>query len=640
MKASLCTGLLFILAMLAGCSSGGSQSNPPSSSSTPTVSSIQVSPASMSIGMGAQQQFMATAHLSDGTSKDVTGAAQWSSSDSNIASIAAGGMATGSAPGSVIITAQSGTLQATATLKVNPAAANLVSIAISPVAPSIAVNSSQQFTATGTYSDGSSADLTNLVTWSSSANAVATIVSGGIASAVAAGTTNISASFAGVSQSTALTVTAPTITSIAVTPVGLTLAIGVNQQFVATATYSDGSSADLVSGVNWTSSSTAVATINSSGLATTVAAGSTTITATVGSFTDTSTLTVVAAHLISISVSPATPSIALGTTQQFTAVGNFDDGSTQWLQSVNWSSSSSSIAFVDSTGFATSVSTGVATITASSGSVTGTASLTITGATLISIAVTPANSSMAVGTTKQFAATGTFSDSSTQDVTGSVVWTSSNPAAATINSLGLLTSIGTGSSTIKAVFGAVSGSTGLTVSTAHLVSITVNPANPRIARGTSIKFTASGTFSDGSTATNLSGVSWKSSKPSIASIRGSGLTHGKKGGSVTITATVAGIKGSTTLTVGTGTLVSLAVSPVSPTAAVGSTQPFVATGTFSDGSTQDITLNSHWSSSTASVATMANAPSVAGLAKCTAAGSTTIGANSGGVTGSTVLTVQ
>jgi hypothetical protein len=51
-------------------------------------------------------------------------------------------------------------------------------------------------------------------------------------------------------------------------------------------------------------------------------------------------------------------------------------------------------------------------------------------------------------------------------------------------------------------------------------------------------------------------------------------------------------------------------------------------------------LNSHWSSSAATVATMANAPSVAGVANCTGAGVTTIGANSGGVTGSTVLTVQ
>lgn len=640
MKPVFCTALFFVLAMLPGCSSGGGSSHSSNFSSSPTVSSIQVSPTSTVVGIGLQQQFNATAHLSDGTTKDMTSSVQWISSDVNIASIATGGAATGASPGTVTITAQSGSVKATATLKVSSAVANLVSIAISPAASSMAVNTSQQFSATGTYTDGSIADLTNLVTWASSSPAIAAIAPNGIASAATAGTVNISASLASISQSTALTVTAPSIVSISVTPVGLTLAIGVNQQFVATATYSDGSSSDLVSGVTWTSSSTAVATVNSSGLATTVAAGSTTITATVGSFTDNTTLTVVAAHLISISVTPATSSIALGTSQLFTAVGSFDDGSTQWLQSVTWSTSSSSIALVDSTGLATSVGTGVTTITASSGSVSGTASLTITGSVVISLVVTPANSSMAVGTTKQFTATATFSNSTTQDVSGSVIWTSSNPAVAAINSQGLLTSVATGSSTINAVFGAVSGSTGLTVSTAHLVSISVSPVNPRIAKGTSIQFSATGTFSDGSTATNLSGVSWKSYKPNIASIRGSGLAHGKKGGSVTISATALGVTGSTTLTVGTGTLVSLAITPVAPTAAVDSTQLFVATGTFTDGSSQDITLNSHWSSSSGPVATMANAPSVAGLANCKGTGSTVIGANSGGVTGSTVLTVQ
>jgi hypothetical protein len=53
-----------------------------------------------------------------------------------------------------------------------------------------------------------------------------------------------------------------------------------------------------------------------------------------------------------------------------------------------------------------------------------------------------------------------------------------------------------------------------------------------------------------------------------------------------------------------------------------------------------MTLNSHWSSSSASVATIANAPSVAGLAQCSGAGSSSIGANSGGTTGSAALTVQ
>jgi trimeric autotransporter adhesin len=604
------------------------------------MTSLQVSPASIAIGVGSGQQFSATANYSDGSSKDVTSSAQWNSSDASVASISAGGMATGSSSGTVTIAAKSGTQQSSASLKVSVAASNLVSITLSPLAPSVPVNTGQQFTAIGNYSDGSASDLTTLATWSSSSTAVATIAANGLLTAIAAGSTNVSASFAGVSQSTTVIATAPTIVSIAVTPVGLTLGIGIHQQFTATATYSDGSSQDLSSGVTWTSSSTSVATIDGSGLATTVAAGATTITATAGAFSDTSALTVVPAHLISIAVTPATPSIALGTAQQFTAVGSFDDGSTQLLTALTWSSSSLSVATVDSTGFVSTIGTGSATISATTGSVTGTASLTVTAASLVSIAVTPANSSMAVGTTKQFTATGTFSDSSTQDLTTSVMWASSSSATATINAQGLAASVATGATTIKATFGSVSGSTGLTVSTATLVSITVNPANPRIAKGTSIKFTASGTFSDGSVSTNLSGISWKSSKPSVASLRGSGIAHGKKGGSVTISATASGVTGTTTLTVGTGTLVSLAVTPANPSAAAGTVQQFIATGTFSDSSTQDITLNSHWSSSHASVATIANAPSVAGAANCISAGTAAIGANSGGIAGSTTLTVQ
>jgi len=630
--------LCCLVTLITACSTGGAggtQPTPPG-----TLTSVQISPATISIGVGSNQQFTATGHYSDSSSKDITRSAQWISSDSSVASINSSGMAVGSNSGTVTITAKSGTQQSTASLTISPAASNLVSIALSPLAASVPVNTSQQFSAIGTYSDGSTSDLTTVVSWSSSSTATAAINASGLLAAVAAGSTNVSASFAGVSQSTSVTVTAPSIVSITVTPGDLTLGIGINLRFTATATYSDGSSQDLSTGVKWSSSSTSVATINSAGMVTTVAAGSTTITATVGAFSDTSTVTVVPAHLVSIAVAPATPSIAMGTTLQFTAVGSFDDGSTQLLTSLTWSSSSTSVAAIDATGFASSTGTGTATITAASSGVSGTASLTVTAAALVSIAVTPANSSMAVGTTKQFTATGTFSDSSTQDITTTVTWMSLSAAAATLNAQGLASSIAAGSTTIKATFGSISASTALTVSTAHLVSITINPVNPRISKGTSIKFTASGTFSDGSVATNLSGISWKSSHPNIASVRGSGIAHGKKGGSVTISATASGITGTTTLTVGTGTLVSLVITPVNPTAAAGGPQQFTATGTFSDASTQDITLNAHWSSSHATVATIANAPSVGGQANCIAAGTTTIGANSGGTTGSTTLTVQ
>jgi trimeric autotransporter adhesin len=182
-------------------------------------------------------------------------------------------------------------------------------------------------------------------------------------------------------------------------------------------------------------------------------------------------------------------------------------------------------------------------------------------------------------------------------------------------------------------------STSLTVSNVALASISITPANPTISKGTLLKFTATGTYTDGSTAT-LTNVTWKSSKPQFANIRSSGIVHGKKAGSVTISATAFGVTGTTTFTVGTGTLVSIAVSPLNPSVSTGATQQFIATGTFSDATTQDVTLSSHWSSSNSSVATIANAPVQAGLATTKASGTTTIGANTRGVTASTSLSAN
>jgi uncharacterized protein YjdB len=651
---SLLVTLVLSGVLLSGCGGGGGNtvsSNPgptptplPAPSPTPasaSLTSLQVSPGTTAVGAGANQQFTAMGKFSDGSNKDITASVAWSSSDPAVATVNSNGMATGIISGSVTITAKSGSVQGIASLNVTVAAINLTSISVSPAASSIPVNTTQQFTATGNYTDGSSRDLTALVTWASSATGVATIDASGLATGVAAGPATISATLGSVSGSTTLTVAAPAIAALTVSPDGLTLGMGIKQQYTATAVYTDGSSQDLSAGVTWGSSDNTVATIDSTGLATTVGAGTITITACVGAVSDTAAVTVVAAHLLSISITPANSSIALGTTQQFTATGLFDDGSTQQLPSVVWSSSNVNVASINASGLATSTGPATATITAASGAVSGTTSLTVTSATLISIAVTPANPSMAIGTTRQFTATGTFSDTTTQDITASVLWSSSNAGAATISNQGLATSVATGTSTIAATFGSVSGSTTLTVSTAHLVSITISPANPTIQRHTLIKFTASGTFSDASVASNLSGLTWKSNHPNIASIRSTGVANGKKLGSVTVSASASGITGTTTLTVSNATLSSVAITPVAPNVALGSRQQFTATGTFSDSSTQDVTLNTHWSSSSAIVATIANGPGSAGLATTAGVGSTVIGANAGGIVApTTTLTVH
>src|SRR5262249_35272144 len=81
--------------------------------------------------------------------------------------------------------------------------------------------------------------------------------------------------------------------------------------------------------------------------------------------------------------------------------------------------------------------------------------------TLTSLAVTPANATLTAGATGQYTATGTYSDSSTQNLT-QVTWASSSTAAATINSAGLATAAAAGTTTISATLRAGSGSTGRT----------------------------------------------------------------------------------------------------------------------------------------------------------------------------------
>src|SRR5262249_28387294 len=85
--------------------------------------------------------------------------------------------------------------------------ASLKSIAITAANPDIIVNQTEQLTATGTYTDNSTKDLTSSVTWSSSNSALAAISSGGTLTAKSSGKVTITASINSVSDSVDLTIT-------------------------------------------------------------------------------------------------------------------------------------------------------------------------------------------------------------------------------------------------------------------------------------------------------------------------------------------------------------------------------------------------------------------------------------------------
>src|SRR5215475_6698507 len=175
----------------------------------------------------------------------------------------------------------------------------------------------------------------------------------------------------------------------------------------------------------------------------------------------------------SLVIAPATTSTPAGTTQQFTATVTFSDSSTRDVTAqASWASNANSVATVTQVGGrGTAVAPGDATIsasfTASGSTVTGSAAFHVTTAVLRSVAVTPGGAQLELGANQQFAAIGTFSDGTTQDLTASAVWSSSDPTVLRVNAtagrVGLGNTRGPGTATISAAVNAISGSTPATI---------------------------------------------------------------------------------------------------------------------------------------------------------------------------------
>ena len=212
--------------------------------------------------------------------------------------------------------------------------------------------------------------------------------------------------------------------------------------------------------MTWTSTNTSVVTITPGGVATGQSAGSANINAAYQSVTSpNASVVVTSSPLVSIAVTPSPATIPEDVALQYTAIGTFADSTTQNLTTnVTWASSQPSVATVSNPpatpGLATGVAAGQTSITAVFASiVSNQASLTVSNATLVSINITPINFSTTVGQTVNYRAVGTFSDSSTVDLTSQSTWSSSSPSVATINTFnGIASTASTGTTVIKAIF--------------------------------------------------------------------------------------------------------------------------------------------------------------------------------------------
>jgi hypothetical protein len=470
---------------------------------------------------------------------------------------------------------------------VNFTAATLQSISVTPASPVVQAGSTKQFTATGTYSDGSTQDVTSQVTWSSSNTGVASVNSSGLATGIAGGSSSIIASQGvgetAISGTTNLTVQA---TPLVITSTTLPSALQ-NQAYSATVaatggtapyTWSLANNTSLPAGLNLSSSG------QISGIPTVAGIGTFTLQVADGggpsqtttqqlSITITSppsfyTIWTPASNPTNADAGADSP-VELGVLFKSDVNGTVS-GIRFYKSAANtgthigslWSSTGtllSSAAFSNETAsgwqqvsFATPVAITANTVyvasyhstvghyaddlnyfttvgvdapplhavadtaTAPNGVFTYGANSVFptTGfnssnywvdvvftpsATLTSIAVTPASPVIQAGGAQSFTATGTYSDNSTQNITSQVTWSSSNSAVATINASGVATGVAGGTSSIKATLGAVNNSTTLTVQPATLVITTAS-----LPSGTQgVAYTASLSSSGGTPA-----VSW------------------------------------------------------------------------------------------------------------------------------------
>jgi hypothetical protein len=170
-------------------------------------------------------QLTATCAFSDETSEDCTNELSWTSGNNGIAQVSdvipTKGLVTGVGVGNTSVSGTfGGTVEDSVTLVVT--AATLTSIAVTPPQPSIAKGTTVQLTATGNFSDKTTEDLTDQVSWISSNNAIAQVSNvpdtEGLVTGLSVGNASITATLNGIEGSTAVSVTAATLTSIQITP--------------------------------------------------------------------------------------------------------------------------------------------------------------------------------------------------------------------------------------------------------------------------------------------------------------------------------------------------------------------------------------------------------------------------------------
>ncbi len=638
--------------------------------------SIEIAPATQSIASGTTVQLTATALYSDGNRVNMSEQVIWDSADDAKVSVSTTGLASGLSPSSGPVTVTATLDEATATAAITVTAATIKRIEVSSVdTGALPRGLSRNLTAEAIFTDNTRLDVTSTATWVSLDTSVATVgntaTDKGKVTAVGGNSTSttINATQNSVTGGLPLSVSAASIDSIQISPAtGVTMAVGgYEKQFTATGVFSDGTTGDITDQVVWSSTMLGRATISNAagekGLLTTGDLdGETKITATAGGEASPAvTVTVTDDTLQSIEIdatnkrfAPANSlSAGLGRTLQFVATGRFS-GTTPPVdvsRLVTWSSSDLTVATISnaeaSTGKSVTQGPGTtniaATIDRGSGSpVVRTIALTVTSAELVSMVVEPSSLTVPRSFKAPLRVVGTFSDSSQEDISSDITWTSQDSNIAVVGNTtglrGVVTGGNPGNTVVTASYPGtgINATAAINISGATLQAINIQPQVLTIPQSTTTPepFKAVASFSDGSTldVTNYGQVIWSSSDTNVATANASpngAFTGTAQGGTVQVVASRPGsdLRGLATLNVDGVALVQLRVVPrtfegctattftVAESAelvAVGAGRRFMACARFRDGFIGDVTGQASWATQAPGVITVGTSGALRG----------------------------
>lgn len=256
--------------------------------------------------------------------------------------------------------------------------------------------------------------------------------------------------------------------------------------------------------------------------------------------------------------------------------------------------------------------------------------------TIMLVSVTPVSASVSSGGSQQFKATVKYSNGKVADITQSALWSSDNRSIAMTGQDGRISGISSGQTSIHAFYGTASGSASLDVTGAALESISVTEPSASSRAGTIHQFRAIGTYADHSQKDLTAAVDWTSSNPAVAAIVEPGKAMAINEGGTSIQASAGDFYDGASFAVDAPRLVSVAVSPASFNLKVGSEHQLVATGTYDNGETVDVTHAVTWSTRSSSSAGISQSGMVNGIAP----GVAEVVASSGALSGVAKLTVE